>query len=190
MFNVKDTIGVDRVNLLRRRSPTKTVNHTDFKVTTERPLLLSIETTRSGVHWDEALLQMGLWHAAQWDFLEWNVAQKLARREMNRYRPDSHVEGEDTDEVLAHLPSVETEAHRALSELGFLPGIIVQGHRWHFVLSTFDVKSRVTTLFTDQQFGSTQGKLEIYAMVAGLRRLLAWALDVYLPWFVEHALPA
>ncbi|KAH6975599.1 hypothetical protein EDB80DRAFT_768716 [Ilyonectria destructans] len=68
----------------------------------------------------------------------------------------------------------------ALSKLGFIPGVIVQGNGWHLVLSTYeDGKTKLWT---------TKGLLDIYAVVAGMRELTAWARDVYLPWFRTYIL--
>ncbi|KAH6999271.1 hypothetical protein EDB80DRAFT_583949 [Ilyonectria destructans] len=80
----------------------------------------------------------------------------------------------------------DTRVDAALSHLGFIPGIIVQGHKWLFVLSTRE--GQKTILWTERQFGSTQSILEVYQIVAGLRELAAWARDVYIPWFQEHVL--
>ncbi|KAK7397872.1 hypothetical protein QQX98_012761 [Neonectria punicea] len=154
------------------------VNHTDFIVTQERPLLISIETKKSSVHGDKAQLQMGVWHAAQWSFLRWAVGQNFLRQRQ--------AQGLNT-------PSTEEKrrAHKAmklaaLARLGFIPGIIVQGHRWHLVLSTYE--DGKTTLWAELEFGSTKGLLDIYAVVAGVRELTAWGRDSYLPWFKENVL--
>lgn len=191
-----------RIDQFSHQSPTQTVNHTDFEPIGMRPLLLSIETKKPGVHWDKAQLQMGLWHAAQWSFLAWAVGQKLTRqRSMDvagetvdvdeREQPgdvgetvDDHV---DKTQVATEL-QLEERRRAALSALGCLPGIIVQGHQWHLVMSSYDAKSGKTTLWADHQFGTTQGYLEIYGTIAGVRRLTAWARDVYLPWFEKHVL--
>lgn len=192
-----------------RRSPTQTVNHTDFEALAARPLLLSIETKKPGVHWDTAQLQMGFWHAAQWSFLAWAVGQKLARQGTKhallaeadkraeasetlqgegRSQPTGLEEGDEADGPTAPVQKVEAKKRSALSALGYLPGIIVLGHRWHLVLSTYDAESGKTTLWTDHLFGTTQEYLEIYATIAGVRKLTAWARDVYLPWFEENVL--
>lgn len=73
-----------------------------------------------------------------------------------------------------------------LSSLGVIPGIIIQGHRWHLVLSTYE--SGKTKLWADHQFGTTQSCLEIYAVVADMRQLTGWARDVYMPWLKANIL--
>ncbi|KPM42100.1 hypothetical protein AK830_g4454 [Neonectria ditissima] len=155
-----------------RTTPTETVNHTDFMPISARPLVLSIETKKPGVHWDTAQLQVGVWHASQWGFLQWAVGQKLQRAQ--------GVPEEDG--------RVEFEAKRRaiLSSLGFIPGVIVQGHEWNLVLSTYE--NGKTKLWTKCQFGTTKDYLDIYAAATGMRQLAAWARDVYLPWFKVNVL--
>lgn len=158
----------DALQALGRRTPTLTVNHTDFAPLQLSPIALSIETKRPGKELDAAQLQMGIWHAAQWKFLRSVVgltgqplssAEELSRRQL---------------------------ADQALAELGFIPGIIVQGHRWLFVFSTLEGKK--TVLWTERQFGTTQSILDTYQIVAGLRQLAGWVRDVYLPWFQSKVL--
>ncbi|CAJ0542463.1 Ff.00g000910.m01.CDS01 [Fusarium sp. VM40] len=153
---------------LGRRTPTLTVNHTDFAPLQLSPIVLSIETKRPGKELDAAQLQMGVWHAAQWAFLRSVIGltpQPLTAEE----------------EVLR-----KDKANAALAELGFIPGIIVQGHRWLFVFSTLEGDK--TVLWTERQFGTTQSILDTYAVVAGIRELARWARDVYVPWFQKSVL--
>ncbi|KAL6406161.1 hypothetical protein AUP68_10724 [Ilyonectria robusta] len=182
MIDICVFASVDRDTELKRAviefsklTPTLSINHTDFEPTQHRPLLLSIETKRPGVDGDKAQLQMGVWHAAQWAFLRWAVGHSLVRR-----RIAQGSEAANTDELRA--------AERAtLARLGFIPGIIVQGHRWHLVLSTYGEDGK-TTLWAEWEIGSTKSLQDIYAIVAGVRELTAWAKDVYLPWLRENVL--
>ncbi|KAI1189320.1 hypothetical protein F5B17DRAFT_391952 [Nemania serpens] len=164
-------------------TPTGTVNHTDFIPTSTRPQVLSIVAKKPGVHWEAAKLQIGTWHAAQWAFLRWAVTDKLRRQ----YAEDEE-EGGDSEANMSQAQEEEFEAKvlSVMSELSFIPGVIVQGHRWHLVLSTYE--DRKTRLWTDRQFGSTQTCLETYSIIAGIRRLTAWARDTYIPWFQLHIL--
>ncbi|KAL9562718.1 hypothetical protein ACKAV7_013282 [Fusarium commune] len=153
---------------LGRRTPTLTVNHTDFAPLQLSPIVLSIETKRPGKELDAAQLQMGVWHAAQWAFLRSVIGltpQPLTAEE----------------EILR-----SQKANDVLGQLGFIPGIIVQGHRWLFVFSTLEGDK--TVLWTERQFGTTQSILDTYAVVAGIRELARWARDVYVPWFRANVL--
>lgn len=145
---------------LCQRTATLSVNHTDFTRLQLRPIVLSIETKGPGQRLDAAELQMGIWHATQWSFLR--------------------------SALLLSRGRTEAQADKALSRLPFIPGVIVQGHRWLFVLSTRE--GAKTIFWTERQFGSTQSIMEIYQTVAGLRQLTAWAETVYLPWFKDEIL--
>ncbi|KAL7963220.1 hypothetical protein V8C34DRAFT_322172 [Trichoderma compactum] len=147
---------------------------------TLRPLVLSIGTRRPGLEWDKAQLQMGIWHASQWAFLRWAVEQKLLKQ-----REAQSAEGAEEEESRAEEEESRAEERMALSKLGFIPGIIVQGNRWHLVMSTYHEGK--TTLWAEWAFGSTKSLMDIYCVIAGVRRLTAWARDIYLPWFKENA---
>ncbi|KAF2964759.1 hypothetical protein GQX73_g8796 [Xylaria multiplex] len=168
-----------------RLAPTATVSHIDFVPIGTRPLVPRIKTKESGVHWQDAQLQIGIWHAAQWAFLRWAATNKLQRGRIDEGGkgggsvkvPQGQEEGHD---------AFEAKVLSVMSDLGFIPGIIIQGHRWHLVLSTYE--NRKAKLWTDRQFGSTQTCLESYSIIAGMRRLMAWERDVYMPWFKSNIL--
>ncbi|KAH0531815.1 hypothetical protein TsFJ059_000597 [Trichoderma semiorbis] len=154
-------------------APTATVNHTDFEPLQLRPLVLGIGTRRPGVEWDRAQVQIGIWHASQWAFLRWAVGRKLLKQRV--------AKGADKGEE-----EFQAEERAVLSKLGFIPGIIVQGNRWHLVISTYNEGK--TTLWAEWVFGTTKSLMDIYSVIAGVRRLTAWARDTYIPWFKENVL--
>ncbi|KAH6874080.1 hypothetical protein B0T10DRAFT_533104 [Thelonectria olida] len=170
-----DTDMTRAVTEFSKLTPTLSINHTDFEPIQHRPLLLSIETKRPGVDGDKAQLQIGVWHAAQWAFLRWAVGHRLRRR---------IAQGLGAPTTDDDLRKVE---HAVLARLGFLPGVIVQGHRWHLVLSTYGEDGK-TTLWAEWEIGSTKSLQDIYAVVAGVRELTAWGRDVYMPWLRENIL--
>lgn len=166
----------EALQALAQHTPTLSVNHTDFAPVQLRPIVLSIETKRPGKELDTAQLQMGVWHAAQWKFLRSIVARTASAEKQTL-----------TDEVLL--------------ELGYIPGVIIQGHRWLFVFSTMESKTTMTdnahaglltktVLWAEQEFGSTQSIIKTYQIVAGLRELARWARDVYMPWYRRRILSA
>lgn len=184
-FCLFDNSGLDvgACETFARRTITQTVNHTEYSALQLSPIVLSIETKRHGKDLDVAQLQMGVWHAAQWKFLQ-SAVEVMAR--------SRQPEGA-SDEAIADA------AKGTLAELGFLPGVIIQGHRWYFVFSTVEphttefedgtnVTALRTILWTELEFGSTETILKMYQIVAGLRRLSKWAQDVYVPWFRRHVL--
>lgn len=54
-----------RVMAARHPNETPTVNHTWHDPLLDRPMSVSIETKRTGEGWDTAMLQSGVWMAAQ-----------------------------------------------------------------------------------------------------------------------------
>ncbi|KAI1742104.1 hypothetical protein F4680DRAFT_412923 [Xylaria scruposa] len=148
------------------------INHTDYNPLRTRPLLLSIETKKPNTGNNKAQLQIGVWYSTQWSFLRWAVSQRLKER--------AKLEANKT------TTEVEAETLACLSKLGYIPGIVVHGHRWCLVLSTYDGKK--TTLWEEHQFGSTLSSLDAFCAIAGIRRLTAWAKDHYWPWFQKNVL--
>ncbi|KPM34572.1 hypothetical protein AK830_g12003 [Neonectria ditissima] len=179
-----DADAMEAQQALCRQTPTSSVNHTDFAPLQLSPMVLSIETKKSGKDLDTAQLQMGIWHAAQWSFLRSAVLLSLQARQAKS----------TPDEPTPFAPQMlqqqqqeqERQADEALNRLAFLPGVIVQGHKWMLVLSTRE--GLKTVLWVEQQFGSTHRILETYQVIAGLRELAAWGRDTYLPWFRENIL--
>ncbi|KAF2971385.1 hypothetical protein GQX73_g2255 [Xylaria multiplex] len=148
------------------------INHTDYNPLRTRLLLLSIETKKPDTGNNKAQLQIGVWYSTQWSFLQWAVGQRLKER--------AKLEAGKT------TPEVEADTLACLSKLGFIPGIVVRGHRWCLVLSTYDGKK--TTLWEEHQFGTTATSLGAFCVIAGIRRLTAWAKDQYWPWFEKNVL--
>ncbi|KAI1184090.1 hypothetical protein F5B17DRAFT_447552 [Nemania serpens] len=148
------------------------LNHTDYNPLRTRPLLLSIETEKPDTGNSKAQLQIGVWYSTQWSFLRWAVGQRLKKR--------ARLEADET------TTEVETDTLACLSKLGFIPGIVVRGHRWCLVLSTYDGKK--TTIWEEHQFGTTSSSFGAFCAIAGIRRLTAWAMDCYWPWFEKNIL--
>lgn len=178
-----DADAMEAQQALCRQMPTSSVNHTDFAPLQLSPIVLSIETKKSGKDLDTAQLQMGIWHAAQWSFLRSAVLLSLQARQVQS-TPDESTPS--AAQMLQQQQEQERQVDEALARLAFLPGVIVQGHKWMLVLST---RERLkTVLWVEQQFGSTHRMLETYQVIAGLRELAAWGRDTYLPWFRENIL--
>ncbi len=57
------------IHSLRRSLQCGVINHTDFLPLRRRPIVISIETKKRGGDQEEAELQIGTWHAAQWKWL-------------------------------------------------------------------------------------------------------------------------
>ncbi|KAG5748491.1 hypothetical protein H9Q70_008823 [Fusarium xylarioides] len=75
----------------------------------------------------------------------------------------------------------------SVKSLPFIPGIIVEGHQWRFVASTY-VDGKTILWKTDRPFGST-GKLSTtFRIIAGIQRLRTWSAQVFWPWYTEFVL--
>ncbi len=167
-----------------------TVNHITFEPLQFDPILVSIETKKPDVEARKAQLQMAVWHSAQRAFLKEAVrAASLARRRSrNREEGYERESDEETD------AETEQEVANALAELPFLPGILVTGHRWAFAMSTCEqdmggISGRnLIKFWRGPQFGSSEGLLDLFQVVAGLREIAGWAVNIYLPWLRRHTL--
>ncbi|KAL2669759.1 hypothetical protein Neosp_015204 [[Neocosmospora] mangrovei] len=73
-----------------------------------------------------------------------------------------------------------------LRQLPFIPGIFIHGHEWKFVATSY--RDGKTTLWTGGTFGSTETPLKTFQAIAGVRRLRAWSLEVFWPWYKTYVL--
>ncbi|EEU33560.1 uncharacterized protein NECHADRAFT_89365 [Fusarium vanettenii 77-13-4] len=95
------------IKSLRNRLADRAINHTGYYALRKRPIAISIETKQPDQGWDRATLQLSVWQASHWNFLqELNV---MAR---------------------ATLPT-----HQDIMP-AFLPCIIIQGQDWKLVVTT------------------------------------------------------
>ncbi|KAH6869140.1 hypothetical protein B0T10DRAFT_313984 [Thelonectria olida] len=62
----------------------------------------------------------------------------------------------------------------------YLPGIIIQGHDWHLVITTREGDK--TMFWQKMTFGSTSSSKGIYQIICTLQLLGRWARDEYWPW--------
>ena len=165
---------------LARASTTCTVNHTDFQFLQLRPILMGIETKSAGKGDEKAHLQIGVWLAAQWEFLV--CAADLSLEETGRDSQESPLTKPQAEQTLARGKA----ARARVKELPCIPGLIVEGHEWSLVISTYEKGH--TTLWTGIKFGSTQSIKGVFKIVAGLREIAAWFRKVYLPWWQKNVL--
>lgn len=147
------------------------------------PIGVSIETKLTGENWDEAMAQVGIWTAAQFNKLEELIAEadKI-----------SDQQGFSRDKSEPSLP--------------FLPIIIVQGHDWHFLVavrnpgqqtvsvqiqSFFYIRSIVDAiqrLYHKITFGSTASPLGVYQVIVTIQLLACWVRDHFTEWFERSCL--
>ncbi|OAA35811.1 hypothetical protein NOR_07828 [Metarhizium rileyi] len=100
-YNTSEDIGyAQALRELSKRTPSLTVNHTDFAALQLHILVVGIEVKKRGGK-PEAKPQMGTWHGVQWAFLRWVALAALQR---NNPDEDSAMQEEQADENLSQLP--------------------------------------------------------------------------------------
>ncbi|KAM0342863.1 hypothetical protein ACHAPU_009140 [Fusarium lateritium] len=112
------------------------------------PIAFSIETKRYGGDVTKGEQQLGIWTAAQWEFLT-----KMSNTE-------------------------------AVKELAYIPGVVVSGETWLLVVTTRT--GLRTNVYPGIQFGNTGTVVGVFQVIAGLRKLRAWALDNLWPWYQRY----
>ncbi|KAK9788127.1 putative PD-(D/E)XK nuclease-like domain-containing protein [Seiridium cardinale] len=162
---------------LRLRTPANTVNHTDYRPLSKTPLVLSAESKIHGEGAIQAGLQVGVWQAAHWGMLQQQCrssAQHSSRAERGGPADPGRSCGfASSADPYGKLPP-------------FLPGLIIQGHRWYFVASTRDDSQ--TTLWTERQIGATDSVLGFFQIIYALRHIAVWSATVYWPWYRTYIL--
>lgn len=123
-------------------------NCTADRLLQQYPLAVSIETERYGGNAAKGEQQLGIWHAAHWEFLASRVCAE------------------------------------AIDDLGFLPGVVVQGHIWSLVIT---VRRQATTIvLCSVEFGNTSSTVGVFQVLAGLRRLRSWSIEIMWPWCKQY----
>ncbi|KAI0435485.1 hypothetical protein F4803DRAFT_545404 [Xylaria telfairii] len=72
------------------------------------------------------------------------------------------------------------------SGLPFLPALFIQGPQWSFAATTRHGEQ--TLLWTQQSIGTTDTMLGIFQIVAAIRYIAQWSIDVYWPWYHKEVL--
>ncbi|KAL2814504.1 hypothetical protein BJX63DRAFT_392536 [Aspergillus granulosus] len=91
-----DDIAFNATSSLRKVLPNYVINHTDFPPIRNSPIAISIETKRQcGAQPATAELQIGTWHAAQWNLLEDLIARSGGLFDGLSFLPAIIVEGHD-----------------------------------------------------------------------------------------------
>lgn len=100
----------------------------------------------------------------------------------------------------------------AVDDLGFLPGVVVQGHIWSLIITTRRQATTVRDMTTQEEhcllsfneydadsrtclqrrycaaskFGNTGSVVGVFQVLAGLQLLRQWSLEVLWPWYKQH----
>lgn len=95
----------------------------------------------------------------------------------------------DRDRALLQIGTWHSSQWRALqwqskadlTAIGFLPGIMVQGHSWQFVAST--LQGGKSKLYHELEIGGTGSHFAVYKLAIALQCLGRWIEQTYWPAF-------
>ncbi|KAH7183350.1 uncharacterized protein B0J16DRAFT_401651 [Fusarium flagelliforme] len=73
-----------------------------------------------------------------------------------------------------------------IAQLEFMPGIIVEGHEWKFVATTF--QDGKVTLWSSLSIGSTTTQLGVLRIMASIKETSKWILNEFWPWYKANGL--
>ncbi|KAI1044199.1 hypothetical protein LB505_008627 [Fusarium chuoi] len=144
------------VDTVRARLPALSINPTDDLSLLSKPIAIPIETKRPGEGLDTANLQVATFLTAHLTLL-----QRLV-------------------DAGASVPVQDGQKAPSVDDLGFLPGLIVQGNTWNFIAASRQ-DSR-TVIWSETSLGSTGDIFGIYQIVASLQLLRQWINTTYWPW--------
>ncbi|RKK89850.1 hypothetical protein BFJ71_g11994 [Fusarium oxysporum] len=124
------------VDTFRSRLPGLSINPTDDLSLLSNPIAIPIETKRPGEGLDTANFQVATFLTAHLTLL-----QRLV-------------------DAGASVPGGDGEKAPSVDDLGFLPGLIVQGNRWNFIAASRQ-DSRIV-IWSETSLGSTGDIFDIY----------------------------
>ncbi|KAF4501671.1 hypothetical protein FAGAP_2124 [Fusarium agapanthi] len=151
-----DTNIPSTVDTVCARLPGLSINPTDDLSLLSNPIAIPIETKRPGEGLDTANLQVATFLTAHLTLL-----QRLV-------------------DAGASVPIDDGDTAPSVDDLGFLPGLIVQGNTWNFIAASRQ-DSR-TVIWSETSIGSTGDIFGIYEIVASLQLLRQWISTTYWPW--------
>jgi hypothetical protein len=162
----------DVISHCRRDLPESVFNFTDATPLAHRPIAFSIETKKPSAGFDGAKLQLGIWQNAHWTFLR-HLAQ-IAGERCTAAEKTAAVGPETVTST-----GDESTAQKAFDLPTFIPGIIIQGHFWHLIITT--PQDRKIMVWQSIGIGNTQSTKGIYQIVCILHLLKQWVKVTYWP---------
>ncbi|KAH7245608.1 hypothetical protein BKA59DRAFT_476007 [Fusarium tricinctum] len=150
--------------------PCGTFNHLNLPTLRARPIAFSIETLQDNTVGYPGL-RKGASMLPHWKFLDDLLASRdqayQARRKWEwENDPASHA----NSEALARIVGFPE----------FLPGIVIQGHKWHLVIAI--PKGGKMAFCEKISFGNTASSKGIYQIICVLQLLKHWVREFYWPW--------
>ncbi|KAH7232768.1 hypothetical protein BKA59DRAFT_427225 [Fusarium tricinctum] len=173
---------IDAISRCQRDLPSACVNFTDATPLAHRPVAFSIETKKPSAGFDGAKLQLGIWQNAHWTFLR-HLAQVASDRCAAAEEAAAAEKATPAEpgqmEIAQELIEQATKPKKTFDLPTFVPGIIIQGHQWHLIITT--PQDRKTMVWQSVSIGSTQSTKGIYQIVYVLHFLREWVKSKYWP---------
>ena len=138
-----------------------TVNQTAYSPVAERPIFVSIETKTIQSSEEAAKAQLGMWADA---------GNRRAECLMEITKPRGLRQGE----------------HPTRTQLA-APLLLISGHNWDLYWA-IDRGDKIDALRYRQHLGTTKTIGDIYMLLASVRSLAAWGVDVFYPWWEQDVL--
>lgn len=135
---------------------TKSWNHTTSNTVRQTPIAINIETKAPDKSWTDGKPQLAIWTNALFKRL-----QKLVK-----------------DEAAA-------AAAAANFRIPAMPLVVVQGHDWHFLITSHQLApgDGGTIIWQKLDIGSTRNCFDAFKVIAVLHTILQWAETTWRPWF-------
>jgi hypothetical protein len=106
-----------------------------------------------------------------WKFLDDLLARRhKAYQARHKWEWENNAECHATSEVLTTAPGLPE----------FLPGIVIQGHKWHLVIAI--PRDGKMAFYEKISFGNTASSKGIYQIICVLQLLKHWVREFYWPW--------
>ncbi|EXL64787.1 hypothetical protein FOPG_18962 [Fusarium oxysporum f. sp. conglutinans race 2 54008] len=187
------------IRRLMLQLPGNVFNFTNFLPLQDQPIALSIETKRPTEGFDVAKLQLGVWQAAHWTFLNTLIHTQQENGHIKQLQAQVEAQSldstqESTEQLFCEVPPQQRQSD--IQPLGaqqevdprfkppeFLPGVIINGHEWWLTVTTLE-ESRVK-FYEKVALGSTKGTKDIYKLICSLQVLRQWIDTTYWPWLRE-----
>ncbi|RYC80879.1 hypothetical protein BFJ63_vAg16227 [Fusarium oxysporum f. sp. narcissi] len=168
----------DTISRCRKDLPGTVFNFTDATPLAHRPIAFSIETKKPSAGFDGAKLQLGIWQNAHWTFLR-HLAQIASDR--CTVAEETAAVGPEAMETVQERMNTgdDPTAQKTCNLPNFIPGIIIQGHLWHLIITT--PQDRKTMIWQSIGMGNTQSTKGIYQIVCILHLLRQWVKLTYWP---------
>ncbi|KAG8413995.1 hypothetical protein J3458_011650 [Metarhizium acridum] len=175
-----------KVDAIRQELPEKSINQTSYGPHLPYPIFSVTETKRPGNYFDDAMLQLAVFQAAQLKLL-----RSLLRKAFHR-----HVQPDQPPTIQNHpfLDPASQYVNDSLAQLGALHNILIQGHQWHYTAispelqDAFGGPSQKAILWLPELIANTNTELGIHQVSAFIQYMKDELAVQYWVWFKKYIL--